>query len=70
MSKEGKRDKHDARHKHPKRKRDEMEPRKLSTQEKNDAKKKVTPYGVHYLLSNMAGKSCIIQMVLRLSRKV
>ena len=46
MSKEGKQDKHDARHKHHKRKRDDMEPGKLSTQEKNDAKKKVAPYGM------------------------
>ena len=56
MSKEGKQGKHDARHKHHKRKRDEMEPRKLSTQEKNDSKKKVPPYGEYYLSSNMAGK--------------
>ena len=46
MSKEGKQDKHDSRHKHHKRKRDDMEPGKLSTQEKNDAKKKVAPYGM------------------------
>ena len=60
MSKEGKQDKHDARHKHHKRKRDEMEPGKLSTVEKNDGKKKVTSYGVYYSLSNMVEKSFIV----------
>ena len=46
MSKEGKQDKHDARHKHHKRKRNEIEPGKLSTHEKNDGKEKVAPYGM------------------------
>ena len=38
MSKEGKLDKHDAKHKHHKRKRDEMEPGKLSNVEKKRRK--------------------------------